>query len=82
MITAQTDLQTLYDMTVMKAATLVLSGEKFKVRDLWPEIEWKRIPVVVRSQLGSMFFAYVKGNPGLYEPSGKTTQKQQLYIKL
>ena len=82
MITTQTDLQTLFDLTIQKAASIVNSEEKFIVRDLWPAVEWKRLSVATRSQLGAMFFSYVKNNPGLYEPCEKTAQKQQIYIKL
>ena len=82
MITKDTTLNELYDAACLSAATIVQSGENFRVKDLFRGVEWNRIPKGLRTKRGSMFFVYVTGNAkDSFEPSGKTPQNQQIYLK-
>lgn len=77
MITAQTDLQELFDLAMI-SLNEVNSGEVFLVKDLFRGFEWNRIPKGIRTKLGSMVFAKVEGCQRL----GKTAQNQQMYQKI
>jgi hypothetical protein len=59
-----------------------MAEEVFTVKDLFTGIEWKRIPLGKRIQLGSRFFSEVNNNKitGIW-PTDKTTQNQQQYKK-
>jgi len=59
-----------------------IDEEVFTVKDLFTGIEWKRIPIGKRIQLGSRFFNEVNNNTitGIL-PTDKTTQNQQQYRK-
>lgn len=82
MVTKDTTLMELFDAACLSADTIVQSGENFRVKDLFRGVEWSRIPKGLRTKLGSMFFAYVTGNAkDSFEPSGKTPQNQQIYLK-
>ncbi len=60
----------------------VMRRETFTVRDLFRGIEWNRIPLGKRIQLGSRFYnEYKNGDKGI-KPYNKTTLKQQIYIKV
>ena len=62
MITKDTTLKELFDAACLSADTIVQSGEKFRVKDLFRGVEWSRIPKGLRTKLGAMFFAYVNGH--------------------
>lgn len=82
MVTSNTSLSELFDAACLYADTIVQSGERFRVKDLFRGIEWNRVPKGLRTKLGSMFFAYVNSEAkGVIEPSGKTPQNQQIYLK-
>ena len=82
MITKDTTLKELFDAACISADTIVQSGEKFRVKDLFRGVEWSRIPKGLRTKLGAMFFAYVNGEAqNAFEPVGKTLQNQQIYTK-
>ena len=82
MVTAQTSLQELFELTV-KALDEVEPGEVFRVRDLFCGVEWKRLDCGMRSRLGSKFFAYAQaGGAKSVELREKTAQNQQQYVKL
>ena len=82
MITMNTTLNELFDLACHSANTVVQSGERFIVRDLFRGIEWNRIPKGLRTKLGAMFFAYVNGDgKDVFLPIGKTPQNQQIYSK-
>lgn len=82
MVTSNTSLSELFDAACLYADTIVQSGESFRVKDLFRGVEWNRVPKGLRTKLGSMFFAYVDSEAkGAIEPSGKTPQNQQIYLK-
>ena len=82
MITKDTTLKELFDIARLSADSVVQSGENFRVKDLFRGVEWSRIPKGFRTKLGGMFFAYVSGEAkDIFEPSGKTPQNQQIYLK-
>ena len=83
MITKTTTLAELFNIAV-SAIDEVTTGEIFIVRDLFRVFEWARISRGVRTQLGSMIFAYANGATGAFviEPLDKTAQNQQKYKKL
>lgn len=82
MITKDTTLDELLEAARQSANTIVQSGEKFRVKDLFRGVEWSRIPKGFRTKLGAMFFAYVTGEAKKeYAPVGKTPQNQQIYTK-
>lgn len=82
MVSAETSLEKLFDLTLEKLNE-VKKGEIFRVRDLFCELEWKRIDVGMRIRLGAMFFSYAKGEgAAIVEPLDKTAQNQQRYKKL
>lgn len=81
MITSNTDLQELFDLSIT-AVSDVSPGEQFIVRDLFRGFEWNRIPKGHRTKLGGMFFAYATGSGSdTLEPLDKTAQNQQRYKK-
>ena len=82
MVTKDTTLNELFEAACLSADTIVQSGENFRVKDLFRGVEWSRIPKGLRTKLGSMFFSYVTGSAkDSFEPSGKTPQNQQIYLK-
>jgi len=82
MITKETTLDELFHAACLSADTIVQTGERFRVKDLFRGVEWSRIPVGLRTKLGAMFFAYVNGAAkNTFEPAGKTPQNQQIYSK-
>lgn len=82
MVTKDTTLNELFEAACLSAATIVQSGENFRVKDLFRGVEWNRIPKGLRTKLGAMFFSYVTGEAkNIYEPNGKTPQNQQIYTK-
>ena len=60
-----------------------METEEFTVRDLFRGIEWRRIPIGKRIQLGSRFYNEVKSEKikGI-TPTKKTSQNQQQYMKI
>ena len=83
MIDANTTVQALLDLATAKLNEIP-SGETFIVRDLFCGVDWKRIPMGTRIQLGSMFFNRVCDPAGGLSaaPLDKTPQHQQRYKKL
>lgn len=82
MITAETTLQELFDLSLVSLKD-VNSNEEFLVKDLFRGIEWNRIPKGLRTKLGSMFLAYAeKEASDVLVVLGKTPQNQQIYRKL
>ena len=80
MVTKDTTLNELFEAACLSAATIVQSGENFRVKDLFRGVEWNRIPKGLRTKLGAMFFAYVNGEAkDDFVPVGKTPQNQQIY---
>lgn len=68
---------------VNSALNDVESGEEFIVRDLFRGFEWNRIPVAMRTKLGSTILA-LADNGSLsanITPIRKTPQNQQVYVK-
>jgi hypothetical protein len=81
MITSNTELQELFDLSVA-AISDVTSGEEFLVKELFRGFEWNRIPKGYRTKLGGMFYTYATGHAkSILEPLGKTAQNQQRYKK-
>lgn len=66
-----------------KAIKAKMEAEEFTVRDLFRGIEWRRIPIGKRIQLGSRFFNEVEDKKikGI-TPTKKTSQNQQQYMKI
>ncbi len=82
MVTKDTTLNELFEAACLSADTIVQSGEKFRVKDLFRGVEWNRIPKGLRTKLGAMFLAYVNGEAkNEFAPVGKTPQNQQIYTK-
>lgn len=82
MVSKDTSLIELYNMSCSTANTIVQVGESFRVKDLFRGVEWNRIPKGLRTKLGTMFFSYVNGEArDVFEPTGKTPQNQQIYIR-
>ncbi|MBE5760845.1 MAG: single-stranded DNA-binding protein [Clostridiales bacterium] len=83
MITKDTELTELFDTACKLANDIVLSGETFRVKDLFRGVEWDRIPKGLRSKLGAMFLAYVNSDAkGVFNAAGKTPLNQQIYQKV
>jgi hypothetical protein len=81
MFNKNTDVDTVVDLA-KKAVKNVLAGEIFTLRDLFPAIEWKRLPLKTRIQIGSKFFDdFNNGKIPDIEECGKTAQRQQCYRK-
>ena len=60
----------------------VLNGEFFTVGDLFRRVEWQRIPLTKRLQLGARFFGEVnKGAITGIKPITRTPRTQQRYWK-
>lgn len=83
MIDTNITAQALLDIAIAKLDE-VPAGETFIVRDLFCGVDWKRIPMGTRIQLGSMFFNQVVNNAGgiAVTPLDKTPQHQQRYKKV
>ncbi len=82
MITKSTDVSVLLDKA-KDALNDVFGDEIFTVGDLFRRVEWRRIPVSKRLQLGARFFDEVnKGIITGIEPINKTPRMQQRYFKL
>ena len=66
-----------------KAIKAKMEAEEFTVRDLFRGIEWRRIPIGKRIQLGFRFFNEVEDKKikGI-TPTKKTSQNQQQYMKI
>ena len=72
MITKNTTLNELYDAARLSAATIVQSGENFRVKDLFRGVEWNRIPKGLRTKLGARF---------LHIPSQSELQYRQTVLQ-
>ena len=82
MVDVNTSLQDLFEMAV-KTLDDVVAGEIFIVKELFRGFEWNRIAKGNRTKLGSMMYAYARGDgAGVLEPMDKTPQNQQRYRKL
>ena len=82
MLDKNTDVKTVVALAE-KAVSDVLVGEVFTIRDLFRAVEWKRLPMRTRIQVGSQFFDdFNQGRiPGI-DTYGKTAQRQQQYIRI
>ena len=56
MVDMNTTVDTLLDLAKAAVKNGVMDGEVFILRDLFHGIEWKRIPVEKRAQLGFRFY--------------------------
>ncbi len=61
-----------------------MEEEVFTVRDLFRGIEWRRIPIGKRIQLGSRFYNEVEISKKIkgIKATTKTSQNQQQYMKI
>ena len=83
MVDMNISVDALLDLAKAKVKHDVLGGEIFTLRDLFCGVEWSRLPIKTRNQLGSLFFAeYNRGIITDIEANGKTELGQQLYRKL
>ncbi len=83
MVDMNTAVETLLDLAKAAVKKDVMSGEIFALRDLFRGVEWERIPVEKRAQLGARFYDEFRRRviTGI-EENGKTQKYQQLYRKI
>lgn len=83
MITSNTTLKELFNYVCKKVETLVQSDESFIIKDLFTGIEWNRLSIKTRRELGTMFRFHIEndGCPDIIKNETKTAQNQQVYTK-
>ena len=80
MITEHTPLSELIEMVQTEVAKL-LPDEDVTVSSLFKGYEWKRLPLSVRTKLGSIVLVMAENGTLDIEPVAKSAQKQQIYRK-